>query len=170
MGAPPAWLVLRPVWLIGDLQILYEWLRSPVKKSNWSIPPQGSLFQHYHYALSAHTQQSLLVADGGIPIIQFDLGPVAGDPQTVDIKYLFRQYFRDPPVFDYGLALLLQYFRSLETVFHARVVLPGADQSMESILLKTGFQPAPPDPERPRAISFACFLGTPEQKSNPQCP
>src|ERR1700681_195958 len=107
-------LSVRPVWIIGDLKILHEWMNATLRKSNWIIDPKrNSLFRHYKQILMADNAQSLIFEQDHIPCIQFDILPAPGNNLPHHIKhaaddyylnFLFRESFRDPDLLVRGLA------------------------------------------------------------------
>src|SRR5258708_1048314 len=69
-------LSIRPVWIIGDLAILHEWMSAPLKKSNWQLNQKKmSVMQHYKQVLLSADAQSLMVEQNDKPLVQIELLP-----------------------------------------------------------------------------------------------
>ena len=142
-------LAVRPVWIIGDLFVINEWLGSELRKTNWHLN-QGRMVvtQHYKYILLSGIAQSYMLEQDTVPVIQFDLLPVqlTNYPNQVEFEnadcvlhYLYKECFRDPGIFKRCLHCMLLYIFSYPEIGNLYLQLPKADSSMQELLTAIGF-------------------------------
>src|SRR5450631_2149059 len=150
---------VRPVWIIGDLKILHDWMHAPLRKSNWFVDTEKkSLFRHYKLISLTSGSQSLIIELNQKPIIQFDILPnpikkwrnirlTHGDDCLMN--FLFAENFRKPNLFRAGFECLVACLRSLSGIRFIYVILLQSDKSMDLQLKAIGFE----------SIRFSNFYG-----------
>lgn len=141
---------IRPVWIIGDLEILNDWMLSPLKKSNWEIDPKNSsVFRYYKAILLSSNAQSFVIEQDKKPVIQFDILPVPKKQwpsvlsYSVDdycLNFLFRESFRNPDIFWRGLSCLTEYINSVSGIRFLYVKLLNPERQLDDYLIDSGFQ------------------------------
>jgi hypothetical protein len=143
-------LLVRPVWIIGDLKTLHNWMNSPLRKSNWFIDTgKKSLFRHYKETSLAGDSQSFMIEHNQIPIIQFDIMPNPvkkwrnkrlkhGDDCLVN--FLFAENFRMPGLFQTGFECLAECLRSLTGIRFIYVPILQSDKYMDTQMTTIGFE------------------------------
>ena len=140
-------LSIRPVWIIGDLELLHDWIYS-----NWELDQNRySLFQHYKNLLLSDRAQSFMVDQNGKPLIQFDVLsmqksylPSSSEPSGNDcyLYYLYKENFRDPEIFKKGLQCMIPFLFSFTEIHSVNLQLHRPDLAMSKLLTETGFEPS----------------------------
>ena len=142
-------MTLRPVWIIGDLMMIYEWLNAALCKTNWKINLKKiSLMQHYSQMLRSDRMQSFIVEQNHIPVMQVDLLPVrlANLSATIKltdaeyaIQYIYRESFRDPDIFKRSMEFFIPYVFSFPDITSLYIRIPDAGASMHELMVLMGF-------------------------------
>jgi hypothetical protein len=142
-------LTIRPVCMIGDLSIIYEWLDAALCKSNWHFNrARVTVMQHYNKMLRSGNMQSLMVEQNGLPVMQVDLLPmqlaeypsrIGYDGSDIAIHYLYRESFRDPGIFKRGLESILSFIYAYPEFRHLYLRLTKPDLALSSALHQLGF-------------------------------
>jgi hypothetical protein len=141
---------IRPVWIIGDLEVFHDWILSPLRKSNWEInPKKSSVFRHYKSTLLSSHAQSLTVVRNQKLDIQFDILPIpslgwptsiAQGNQDYCLNFLFRESFRDSGNFERSLDLLIDFLKGFSGIRFLYVKLLKPDFQVGDNLMRTGFE------------------------------
>jgi hypothetical protein len=143
-------ITIRPVWIIGDLILINEWLASPLNKSNWLPNRTGmGVLQHYKNFLLSRQTQSLMLEQNQVAIAQIDLLPciLAGYPADLHFKendyalnFLYKESFRYPMVFKFCLQCLIEFFFSFRDTRDLYIKLLRKDIQLQEILPEIGFE------------------------------
>jgi hypothetical protein len=143
-------MTIRPVWIIGDLEILHEWMDSSLRKSNWTLNPKNSsLFRYYKRTLLSENAQSFMVEQNRVPCFQFDILPAgeASWPKKMDLKandyclkFLFKESFRDPGLSIRGFSLIVDFVCSCSPVRTLYIQLLKPDYYVENQLEMLEFE------------------------------
>jgi hypothetical protein len=150
----PYSLSIRPIWILGDLELLHDWFNSPQKRSNWELDrTRHSLFQHYkNRALSDH-EQSFMIDQNERSIIQFDIFSVRksyhpfseASGNNYYLHYLYKENFRDPDIFTKGLNCMVSFLKSFTEIQPLHLQLPELNRAILELLKEIGFGPGNPD-------------------------
>jgi hypothetical protein len=145
-----AMMSIRPVWIIGDLAIIYDWLNAASRKSNWDFNHNRvSVMQHFKRILISDEMQSFMLEQNSLPAMQIDLLPITllDFPKSSEyskfdygINYLYRENFRDPDVFKNGLELFTAFVFSHPEPRNIFLRLPGYEPVARNTLESIGFQ------------------------------
>lgn len=145
-----ATFTIRPVWIIGDLPIIYDWLSSDLCKTNWQLNQSHmAVMQHYKHMLLSENLQSLMIEQRHKPVLQIDLLPLRltdypGQLEFTEtdyvIHYLYRESFRDPDMFKRGLECMLLYLFSYADTRNLYIRLQKADLPRQKLLQQMGFE------------------------------
>lgn len=143
-------LCLRPVWIIGDLEMLHEWLNPAVKKTNWELDlDRKTVYQHYKELLVSDYSQSFMVEQNDKPVIQFDLfslpksnGRLARNQQEQDsyLHFLYKENFRDCDILEKGLQCLMSYLFSQPETGVVYLPVPKPDSLLSAAIAALGFE------------------------------
>ncbi len=149
-GSLEMMLTIRPVWIIGDLPILYEWLSAPLKKTNWELNQKKmAVMQHYKQVLLSADSQSLMIEQNHKPLLQIDLvsarhmgfsSSLEYTSRDYAIHYLYRESFRDPDLFTRGLQITIEYIKSFNLVRFIFIRLLKPDRVISDQLTEIGFE------------------------------
>jgi Acetyltransferase (GNAT) domain len=142
-------LILRPLWIIGDLETLHAWMDSPNKKTNWNFNrKKNSVYRHYKEILLSGNAQSLIIEQDKQPVFQFDIFPLTNHdwPKDLDrkggysVNFLFVESFRDPDLFSRGIQMITEYLAAFDMVRKIYIKLMQPDFRMDERLRLTGFE------------------------------
>jgi hypothetical protein len=143
-------LNLRPVWIIGDLITINDWLNAELKKSNWQLNKSRiTVLQHYKQILLSDYAQSFMIEQNGSQIMQVDLLPV----RLVDymdniefensdyvIHFLYKERFRDPDIFEKCLGFIVPVFFTSNEIDTLYLRLQKVDTIKQEFLTRMGFE------------------------------
>jgi hypothetical protein len=143
-------LGIRPVSIVGDLEILHDWMNATNRKSNWKLNvKESSLFRHYKKILMSENAQSVMIEQNSTACIQFDIIPVmtgalwsglSFDQNDYLLYFLFRESFRDPELFVRSLRFLIECLNNLSVIRLLYVKLLEPDKLLDLQLTTTGFE------------------------------
>jgi hypothetical protein len=143
-------LCLRPVWIIGDLETLHEWLNPAVKKANWELDlNRKTVYQHYKELLVSSHSQSFMVEQNDKPIIQFDLFSLPKSnrgftrnrqEQDSYLHFLYKENFRDLDIFEKGLQCLMSFLFSQPETGIVYLPVPRPESRFHVAITGLGFE------------------------------
>jgi hypothetical protein len=143
-------LAVRPVWIIGDLFVINEWLSSDLKKTNWHLNQRRmAVMQHYKKILLSGKAQSFMVEQNTIPVIQIDLlpGMLTDYPSQIEfgqrdyvINYLYKECFRDPELFRRCLEFVIKFIYAYPEINMLYMRILKAEPGIQQLLGQIGVE------------------------------
>jgi hypothetical protein len=141
---------IRPVWIIGDLIPIYEWINGDLGKTNWNLNQNNmGVMQHYEQILLSEYAQSFMIEQNNKPALQIDLLPLqmANFPGKIEfnrmdyaIHYLYRESFRDPDLFKRCLTCMIGFIFTHPDLRLLYLRLTKPEPAFRQLLFDIGFE------------------------------
>ncbi len=141
---------IRPVYIIGDLEILHDWLKAESKITNRIFnTATNSLYRYYKYILESTNAQSFTIEKNHNPFMQADILPLRKNDWPEELHITNRDYalwfltavkFREPDLVKNGFACLMEFLSRMSNIRFLYVRLQGLDSSLKAILSYLQFE------------------------------
>ena len=143
-------LSIRPLWLTGDLKIMYRWANDLQGRHNGTMEPGSSgRITYYKDLLESGTAQSFMIERDNKPVCQFDLLPAQEDDfqwywntRSGDylLHYLLPGERQDESVFRNSLSLMLRYYFSFDSTEQLFLPVPEGESRTNLAAMLAGFK------------------------------
>jgi hypothetical protein len=143
-------LTVRPVWIIGDLIVINEWLAADLKKTNWQLNQRRmGVMQHYKQILLSGNAQSFMLDQDNLPVMQIDLLPgiLTNYPSQTNlgrndyiINYLYKECFRDPELFRRCLEFMIRFIYTYPDIATLYIRILNVENGIQKLLSQVGFE------------------------------